>query len=292
MLEGLADSEDDAEKAKYAAFWKDFGVVLKEGVGEDHANAARIAKLLRFASTTSAGAQAVSLADYVGRAKETHGDKQKTIYYLTADSLDAAQASPHLEIFRRKGVEVLLLCDRVDEWMLSFVRDFDGTPLVSVAKGDLDLGELADTEEKATQERAAEASKDLVAAIKAALGDKVQDVRITLRLTDSPACVVVDRDAMSQHLTRLLKAAGQNAPEAKPILELNPEHALIRRLKPDHPRLADWAHLLLDQAQLAEGGTLDDPAGFVKRMNAMLLDGAAAITTSGSAAEADRPAAE
>ena len=288
LLEDLAENRKD----DYAKFWGEFGQVLKEGVGEDHVNAARIAKLLRFASTTSAGAQAVSLADYVGRAKETHGDKQKTIYYLTADSLEAAQASPHLEIFRRKGVEVLLLCDRVDEWMLSFLRDFDGTPLVSVAKGDLDLGELADTEEKATQERAAEASKDLVAAIKAALGDKVQDVRITLRLTDSPACVVVDRDAMSQHLTRLLKAAGQNAPEAKPILELNPEHALIRRLKPDDPRLADWAHLLLDQAQLAEGGTLDDPAGFVKRMNAMLLDGAAAITTSGSAAEADRPAAE
>ncbi|HEY1328380.1 MAG TPA: molecular chaperone HtpG [Casimicrobiaceae bacterium] len=267
LLEDLAENRKD----DYASFWSEFGQVLKEGVGEDHANRERIARLLRFASTASGGAATVSLTDYVARAKEKHGDKQKAIYYLTADSLEAAQASPHLEVFRRKDVEVLLLADRVDEWMLSFLHEFDGKPLLSVAKGDLDLGDLADAEEKAAQEKVADRHKDLVAAIKRALGDKVKDVRVTLRLTDSPACVVVDRDAMSQHLTRLLKAAGQKTPEARPILELNPGHPLVQQLKPDDAKLADWAELLLDQAQLAEGGVLDDPAGFVKRMNAMLL---------------------
>jgi len=259
---------------KYAAFWTGFGRVLKEGLGEDHANRDRLAKLLRFASTRDdTDAQTVSLADYAGRMKEG----QDRIYYVTADTPAAAAASPHLEIFRKKGVEVLLLTDRVDEWMLSFLREFEGKELVSVAKGDLDLGDLADATEKEEQAKVADEYKDLVAKMKAALGDAVKDVRVTLRLTDSPACVVVDRDAMSQHLQRLLKAAGQGASvgASKPILELNPNHALVQRLKYEgEERLKEWAALLLDQATLAEGGQLDDPAAFVKRLNRMLLDGA------------------
>jgi len=182
------------------------------------------------------------------------------------------RASPHLEIFRKKGVEVLLMTDRVDEWMLSFLHEFEGTELVSVAKGDLDLGDLADAQEKDEQQKVADDYKDLVGKVKEALGDRVKEVRVTLRLTDSPACVVVDRDAMSQHLQRLLRNAGQRAPEVAPILELNPHHPLVQRLRSEDTKLTDWAHLLLDQAQLAEGGALDDAAGFVKRMNAMLQD--------------------
>jgi molecular chaperone HtpG len=246
--------------------------VLKEGVGEDAANRERIAKLLRFASTASAEAPTVSLTDYVARAKERQQDKQKAIYYVAADTPEAARASPHLEIFRKKDVEVLLLTDRVDEWMLTFLQEFDGKELVSVAKGDLDLGELADAQEKEEQGKVADEWRELVGKVKEALGDKVKDVRVTLRLIDSPACVVVDRDAMSQHLQRLLKAAGQKTPEVPPILELNPHHPLVQRLRSDDTRLADWAQLLLDQAQLAEGGALVDPAGFVRRLNAMLLD--------------------
>ena len=200
---------------------------------------------------------------------------QKAIYYVTADTLEAARNSPHLEIFRKKDVEVLLLTDRVDEWMLSFLREFDGKELVSVAKGDLDLGGLADAQEKEEQAKVADEYKDLVAKVKGALGDKVKDVRVTLRLTDSPACVVVDRDAMSGHLARLLKAAGQKAPESKPILELNPKHALVQRLKDEEAKLADWSQLLLEQAQLAEGAQLDDPAAFVRRVNQLLLDAGA-----------------
>jgi molecular chaperone HtpG len=267
LLEDLAENKKD----DYASFWGEFGQVLKEGLGDDAANRERIAKLLRFASTgheKSTDAQTVSLADYIGRMKE----QQKAIYYLTADTLEAAKSSPHLEIFRKKGVEVLLLTDRVDEWMLSFLREHEGKELVSVAKGDLDLGELADATEKEEQAKVADEYKDLVAKVKTALGERVKDVRVTLRLTDSPACVVVDRDAMSQHLQRLLKAAGQKAPEAKPILELNPTHPLVQRLKYEEARLADWSALLLEQALLAEGGQLDDPAAFVRRLNAMLLD--------------------
>jgi molecular chaperone HtpG len=267
LLEDLAENRKD----DYAKFWSEFGQVLKEGIGDDAANRERIAKLLRFASTTSEGAQTVSLGDYVGRMKPG----QKSIYYLTADSLEAARSSPHLEIFRKKGVEVLLLTDRVDEWMLTFLHEFDGKPLASVAKGDLDLGDLADAQEKEEQQKVADEYKELVAKVKSALGDRVQDVRVTLRLTDSPACIVVDRDAMSAHLARLLKAAGQKAPATKPILELNPHHPLVQRLKYEEAKLADWAALLLDQAVLAEGGQLDDPAGFVKRLNQMLLDAAA-----------------
>lgn len=263
MLEELAENEKD----KYTKFWKEFGQTLKEGVGEDTANRDRIAKLLRFSSTSS-DEQSVALADYVGRMK----DKQKAIYYVTADSIDAGKASPHLEIFRRKEVEVLILTDRVDEWMLTFLNEFDGKELISVAKGDLDLGELADAAEKEEQRKAAEQNKGLISAVKAALGDRVKDVRVTLRLTDSPACIVADEDAMSQHLQRLLKATGQNAPASKPILELNPQHPLVQRLTPDAPQLAEWSTLLLDQAVLAEGGQLDNPADFVRRMNAMLLN--------------------
>ena len=267
LLEDLAENR----KEDYAKFWGEFGQCLKEGLGDDHANRERIARLLRF-STTASDAQSVSFADYVGRMK----DKQKTIYYLTADTLEAAKSSPHLEIFRKKGVEVVLFTDRVDEWALSFLREFDGKELVSVAKGDLELGELADAQEKEEQAKVADEYRELVGRVKTALGERVQDVRVTLRLTDSPACVVVDRDAMSQHLQRLLRAAGQKAAESKPILELNPNHALVQRLKYEaEDRLATWAALLLEQAVLAEGGQLDDPAAFVRRVNQMLLDAAA-----------------
>jgi molecular chaperone HtpG len=263
LLEDLAENRKD----DYAKFWAEFGQVLKEGLGEDHANRERIAKLLRFTSTSSDGMQTVSLADYVGRMKPG----QKSIYYVTAESVDTAKSSPHLEIFRKKDVEVLLLTDRIDEWMLSFLDEFEGKPLTSVGKGDLDLGDLVDAAEKEAQQKGAEENQELVGKIKTALGDKVKDVRITLRLTDSPACVVVDQEAMSAHLQRMLKAAGQKVPDAVPILELNPNHALVQRLKGDDAKLGDWAHLLLDQAMLAEGGALSDPAGFVKRMNQLLL---------------------
>jgi molecular chaperone HtpG len=266
LLEDLADNRKD----DYATFWTEFGQVLKEGIGEDHANRERIARLLRFASTAS-DAQAVSLSDYVGRMKPG----QKAIYYVTADTLAAAANSPHLEIFRKKGLEVLLLTERIDEWMLGYLQEFDGKPLESVAKGDLDLGDLAEAAEKEEQQKVADEYKELVGKVKQALGDRVKDVRVTLRLTDSPACIVTDRDAMSAHLQRLLKAAGQAAPDVKPVLELNPTHALVQRLRSaGDERLQDLAALLLEQATLAEGGQLDDPAGFVKRMNRMLLDAA------------------
>ena len=262
LLEDLAQNRKD----DYGRFWSEFGQVLKEGIGEDTANRDRIAKLLRFASTNG-DAPDVSLADYASRLKEG----QKSIYYVSADSLDAARNSPHLEIFRKKGIEVLLLADRVDEWMLSFLTEFDGKPLTSVAKGDLDLGDLADAEEKKEREQVAEEFKDLVARVKTALGEAVSDVRVTLRLTDSPACVVAERDEMSRHLQRMLKGAGQKAPETKPVLELNPRHPLVERLKAESDDgLKEWACLLLGQATLAEGGQLEDPAAFVKRMNRML----------------------
>jgi len=268
MLEDMAEND----KEKFATFWAQFGQVLKEGVGEDASNRERIAKLLRFASSANDGPeQNVSLADYVGRMK----DKQDSIYYVTADSWEAARSSPQLEIFRKKGIEVLLLGDRVDEWMLSFLHEFDAKPLVSVAKGGLDVDALADESEKAEQEKTAEDAKDLVGRLKEALGDRVKDVRPTFRLTDSPACLVADANEMSAHLQRLLKSAGQKLPgtEAKPILEINPKHELIERLRneTDSARLADWAQLLLEQSQLAEGAQLDDPAAFVRRLNRMLL---------------------
>jgi molecular chaperone HtpG len=269
MLDDLAENQSD----KYAGFWAEFGQVLKEGMGEDFGNRERIAKLLRFASTQSEGdAQTVSLADYLGRMKEG----QEKIYYLTADSLQAARSSPHLEVFRRKGVEVLLLTDRVDEWMLSFLDAHDGKELVSVARGGLDLGKLEDEAEKQEAEKVAEEHKTLVERVKAELGEAVKEVRVTNRLTDSASCLVSDEGDISGHLERLLRQAGQKAPPRKPILELNPQHPIVARLHDEIRREAvtqvgDWARLLLDQAQLAEGGQLDDPAGFVQRLNRMLL---------------------
>ncbi|HEY9068115.1 MAG TPA: molecular chaperone HtpG [Burkholderiaceae bacterium] len=263
MLEGLADSEDAAEKAKYAAFWKDFGVVLKEGVGEDHANQERVAKLLRFASTHAD--EGVSFADYVSRMKEG----QEAIYYITADTLAAAKSSPQLEIFRKKGIEVLLLTDRVDEWMLSHLYEFDGKPLQSVAKGAVDLGKLQDEEEKKHAEEAATAFKPVLDRLKEALKDRAKDVRVTTRLVDSPACLVVEEGDISGHLARMLKQAGQNAPKSQPTLEVNAEHALVKRLETSE-HFDDLAHILFDQALLAEGGQLDDPAAYVRRVNALL----------------------
>jgi molecular chaperone HtpG len=242
--------------------------VLKEGLGEDFGNRERLAKLLRFASTAGDSAdQTVSLADYVSRMKEG----QDSIYYVTAENWSAARSSPHLEVFRKKGVEVLLLTDRVDEWMLSFLQDFEGKPLVSVARGGLDLGKLEDEEEKAHAQKVADESKDLIERISAALGEQVKEVRVTTRLTGSPACLVSDEGDISGHLERLLRQAGQKAPERRPILEINPEHPLVLRMKSEEEKFTDWAHLLFDQAVLAEGGQLEDPPAFVRRVNEMLL---------------------
>ena len=268
LLEGMADSEDAAEKEKYAAFWKEFGRVLKEGTGEDHANKDRIAKLLRFASThADTPDEVVSLADYVARMKEG----QEKIYYVTAETFTAAKNSPHLEIFRKKGIEVLLLSERVDEWVTGNLTEFDGKQLQSVAKGGLDLGKLEDSADKEETEKAADEYKELLEKIKATLGEKVKDVRVTHRLTDSPSCLVADEHDLGGNLARILKAAGQSAPESKPILEVNPKHPAVQRLKYEESRFDDWANLLLEQATLAEGGSLDDPAGFVKRINDLML---------------------
>ncbi len=264
MLETLADSEDAAEKARYAAFWKDFGAVLKEGIGEDHANRERLAKLYRFASTHAD--EGVSFADYVGRMKEG----QEPIYVIAADSLAAAKSSPQLEIFKKKGIEVLLLIDRVDEWMLSHLYEFDGHPLQSVAKGAVDLGKLQDDAEKKQAEEASAAIKPVLERLKTTLKDRVKDVRVTTRLVDSPACLVVEEGDMSSHLARMLKQAGQDAPKAQPILEINAEHELVKRLERSE-RFDDLAHILFDQALLAEGGHLDDPAAYVRRVNSLLL---------------------
>ena len=255
---------------KYATFWKEFGQVIKEGPGEDLPNKEALSKLMLF-STTATGSeeQTVSLADYVGRMKE----KQDKIYYITAESFAAAKNSPHLEVFRKKGIEVLLMAERVDEWLTNSLTDFDGKPLQSVAKGDLDLGELADEEEKKAQEETDKNFADLVARVKTALGDNVKDVRITHRLTDSPACLVVDDMDMSANLERMLKAAGQEVGGTKPIFEINPEHPMVMRLKDelDEDRFSDWSSILFDQALLAEGGQLEDPASYVKRLNTLLL---------------------
>ena len=268
MLEGLADSDEAAEKEKYSKFWNEFGRVLKEGVGEDFANKERIAKLLRFASTLAdTPEENVSLADYVSRMKEG----QERIYYVTAETFTAAKNSPHLEIFRKKGIEVLLLSDRVDEWVTGYLTEFDGKQLQSVAKGGLDLGKLEDEAEKKEAEQAADEYKDLLEKIKTSLGEKIKEVRVTHRLTDSPSCVVADEHDMGGNLARILKAAGQKAPEMKPILEINPKHPAVQRLKYEEARFDDWANLLLEQATLAEGGVLEDPAGFVKRINALMM---------------------
>jgi molecular chaperone HtpG len=265
LLEDLAENQKD----KYATFWKEFGRVLKEGVGEDSGNKERLARLLRFSSTLNdAEEQAVSLADYVSRMKEG----QDTIYHVTADSFLAAKNSPHLEIFRKRGIEVLLLHERVDEWLVANLPEFDGKPFASVARGELDLGKVRTEEEKQEEERQAGEYRGLVEKLKGALGDKVKDVRVTSRLTDSPSCLVADEHDMGGNLARILKSVGQKAPQAKPILEINPGHPMVQRLKQEEKRFGDWAHLLFDQALLAEGGQLDDPAGFVRRSNELMLE--------------------
>lgn len=268
LLADLANSEEQDGKDKYASFWKEFGKLLKEGIGEDFANKDKIAGLLRFATTKADTTdEVVSLADYIGRMK----DGQDKIYYVTADTFNAAKNSPHLEIFRKKGIEVLLLSDRVDEWVVSNLTEFDGKQLVSVAKGGLDLGKLEDEAEKKEQESAAGEFKELVEKIKTALNERVKEVRVTHRLTDSPACLVADEHDMSGNLARILKAAGQSAPVGKPILEINPKHPVVLRLKYEDKKFDDWAAVLFDQALLAEGGQLDDPATFVKRINDLML---------------------
>ena len=264
MLESLADSEDEADKAKYASFWRDFGQLLKEGVGEDHANAERLAKLLRFTSTHAD--EGISFADYASRMKEG----QEAIYYITADSLAAAKGSPQLEIYRQKGIEVLLFTDRVDEWMLTHLNEFDGHELQSVAKGAVDLGKLQDEEEKKQAAQVAEAFKPVLDRLKTALQGRAKDVRVTTRLVDSPACLVVEEGDVSGHLSRLLKQSGQDAPTSTPILEVNAKHPLVSSLESSE-RFDDLAHILFDQAVLAEGGHLEDPAAYVRRVNAMLV---------------------
>jgi molecular chaperone HtpG len=266
MLEDVAENQGEV----YAEFWAQFGTVLKEGIGEDHNNRERLAKLFRFASTHAADSgQGVSFADYVSRMKEG----QDAIYVITADSLSAARSSPQLEIFRKKGIEVLLLTDRVDEWMLSHLYEFDGHSLTSVAKGAVDLGQLQDEDEKKQAEAAAEAAKPLVERLKKTLGERAKDVRVTTRLVDSPACIVADEGDMSGHLARMLKAAGQEAPKSLPILEINTEHALVKKLDSAEgsERFDDLAHIVFDQAVLAEGGVLEDPAAYVRRVNALLV---------------------
>ena len=267
MLEDIAENRPE----DYAAFWLEFGQVLKEGMGEDQANQERIAKLLRFSSTLDDQAvQTVKLEDYIARMKEG----QDKIYYVVAESFANAKSSPHLEIFRKKGIEVLLLSDRVDEWMLSFFREFDGKSLVSVSKGGLDLEQLADEEEKKHQEEVVEKFKPLVLRLQSTLKDRVKDVRVTLRLVDSPACVVVGQNDLSPHILRMLKASGQETPDIKPILEINPEHPLIEKIsQTTGADYEDWASVLLDQAMLVEGAQIEDPAGFVKKLNRLMLQG-------------------
>ena len=266
LLENIARNEPE----KYAEFWKQFGKVMKEGPGEDFANREQIAGLLRFASThNDTDEQNVSLADYIERMKEG----QEAIYYITADSFAAAKNSPHLEIFRKKGIEVLLLHERVDEWLTSSLLEFDGKSLKSVTKGELDLGELEDEEEKKHQEEVAKDFEELVKQVQETLGDKVKEVRISHRLTNSPACLVTEEGEMSANLERILKSVGQDAPSIKPIMELNPDHPLVGKLKGEEgERFADLTNILFDQALLAEGGTLDDPASFVAKLNKVLLE--------------------
>jgi len=261
----VVSEEDKAKQGQYTRFYKEFGAVLKEGLGEDFGNRERLAKLLRFASTSS-DEVSVSLASYKARMKEG----QEAIYYITADTLAAAKFSPQLEVFKKKGIEVLLMTDRVDEWALNFMHEFDGTPMQSVAKGAVDLGSLQDEEEKKATEEAAEASKPLLAKLKEALKDKAEDVRVTSRLVDSPACLVVTDNGMSMQLARMLKQAGQEAPESKPVLEVNPEHALVKKLD-GSVHFHDLANILFDQALLAEGGMPADPAAYVRRVNALLV---------------------
>ncbi len=267
LLEELAKNKPE----DYAKFWREFGKVVKEGPAEDFANRERIAKLLRFASThTDEEAQTVSLEDYVGRMKEG----QDKIYFITSESFLAAKSSPHLEVFRKLGIEVLLLYERVDEWLVSHLTEFDGKPLQSVTKGDLDLGKLEDEEEKKEKQKIAKDFEDLIKRVKDALGERVKDVRVSNRLTASPACLVSDEHDMGANMERILKAVGQDVPKFKPIFELNPDHPLVAKLKgeAEEGRFTDLTHILFEQAFLSEGGQLDDPAGFVHRLNELLLD--------------------
>ncbi|MBT9505208.1 molecular chaperone HtpG [Rhodoferax sp.] len=261
----VVSEEDKANEGKYSKFYAEFGAVLKEGLGEDFANKERLAKLLRFASSTT-DTVSVGFADYKARMKEG----QEAIYYITADTAAAAKNSPQLEVFKKKGIEVLLMTDRVDEWALNYLQDFDDTPLQSVAKGAVDLGSLQDEAEKKAAEEAAETFKPLLAKLKEALKDKAEDVRVTTRLVDSPACLVVQDHGMSTQLARMLKQAGQAAPDVKPVLEVNAEHALVKKLD-GSVHFNDLAHILFDQALLAEGGLPADPAAYVKRVNALLI---------------------
>ena len=265
LLEDLAANQPE----KYAAFWKEFGRVLKEGVGEDPANRERLAKLLRFSSTRDdAEEPTVSLADYVSRMKEG----QDRIFYVTADTFRAARNSPHLEIFRKRGIEVLLLHERIDEWLVANLVSYEEKPLVSVARGELDLGKVGGAQdEPAAKDGQGDASRAVVEKLGRVLGSRVKAVRASARLTESPSCLVADDADIGGNLARILKAAGQKLPDAKPVLEVNPSHPIVRRLRPDDPRFADWANLLFDQALLAEGGQLEDPAEFVKRSNELML---------------------
>ncbi|MFY8349192.1 molecular chaperone HtpG [Pseudoalteromonas sp. SSM20] len=267
MLERMGKNKPE----EYQTFWNEFGQVIKEGPAEDMANKEAIAKLLRFASTDSdLETQNVSLEQYIERMKEG----QDKIYYVVADSFQAAKSSPHLEIFRKKGIEVLLLSERVDEWMMSHLTEFDGKQFASITRGDLDLGNLDDEESKKEQEASEKEVEGLIERVKTALGDKVKEVRFTHRLTDSPACVVADEHDMSSQMQKLMEQIGQKAPETKPVFELNPEHQLVKHLNnvQDEDNFAQWADVLLDQALLAERGSLKDPAGFVSRLNKLMLD--------------------
>ena len=266
---GLLEDMAANDKEKFATFWAQFGRVLKEGVGQDFANQEKIAGLLRFASTHADTAEEhVSLADYVARMKEG----QDKIYYITAETFNAAKNSPHLEVFRKKGIEVLLLTDRVDEWVVGSLPEFSGKVLVSVAKGGLDLGKLEDEAEKQEQEKQASDHQELIAKIKTSLAERVKEVRVTHRLTDSPACLVADEHDMNANMARMLKAAGQKIPKSLPILEINATHPVVVRLNVEQKHFDDWAAVLFEQALLAEGGQLDDPAGFVKRVNHLMLN--------------------
>ena len=268
---GMLEKQAKKDPESYQAFWNEFGQVLKEGVAEDFANKEQIAGLLRFASThNDSEEQSVSLADYIERMKPD----QEKIYYVAAESFLTAKNSPHIEVLRKKGIEVLLLSDRIDEWMVGYLQEFDGKPLQSVTQGELDLGKLEDETEKQAREKAADEHKALVERVSEVLGDRVDEVRVTLRLTDSPACIVSKADGMSAQMERIMKSAGQEVPASKPIFELNPEHSLITRLdsESDEARFADLVEILFDQASLAESGQLDNPAVFVKRLNKLILE--------------------
>jgi len=267
MLDKLAKNEPE----QYKAFWKNFGQVLKEGPAEDFANKEKIAGLLRFASThDESGEQSVSLADYLSRAKEG----QDKIYYLTGDSYAQVKNSPHLEVFRKKGIEVLLLTDRIDEWLMSYLTDFDGKALTDVARGDLDLGKLDSEEDKQAQEAVAKEKEGLVERLKTALGDTVSEVRVSHRLTDSPAILAIGEHDMGLQMRQILEASGQKVPDSKPIFEFNPSHPLVEKLdhEPDEDRFADFAHILFDQAALSAGDSLKDPAAYVRRLNKLLIE--------------------